>query len=323
MDIGLSAAQIRGAAQRLRGYVRQTPLLEVDGADFGLDGISLVFKQEYLQHAGSFKARGALTHLLTRRIPAAGVVAASGGNHGCAVAYAARRMGTGATIFVPGVCPPAKRELIAAYGATLRVVGDRYADALAASEQFQRDSGALAIHAFDQPETMLGQATVGFEFEHQAPALDAVLVAVGGGLIGGIAAWYRGRTRLIGVEPEAAPTLTRALAAGQPVEAPAGGVAADSLAPRQVGALMFPFAERYVDHVALVSDEAIADAQGALWRVLRIVAEPGGAAAFAALLSGRVAAQPGERIGVLLCGANTDAVRFPSLSPASSEDVIQ
>ena len=169
MDIGLSAAQIRGAAQRLRGYVRQTPLLEVDGADFGLDGISLVFKQEYLQHTGSFKARGAFTHLLTRTIPAAGVVAASGGNHGCAVAYAARRMGTGATIFVPGVCPPAKRELIAAYGATLRVVGDRYADALAASEQFQRDSGALAIHAFDQPETMLGQATVGFEFEHLIP----------------------------------------------------------------------------------------------------------------------------------------------------------
>ena len=321
MTIALTTVQIREAAQRLRGYVRQTPVLEVDGDDFGLPGVTLVLKQEYLQHAGSFKTRGALTHLLTREIPAAGVVAASGGNHGCAVAYAARRMGKQATIFVPGVCPPGKRELIASYGATLRVVGDRYADALAASEDFQRDSGALAIHAFDQPETMLGQATVGFEFEHQAPALDAVLVAVGGGgMIGGIAAWYQGRTRLIGVEPEAAPTLAHALAAGHPVEAPAGGVAADSLAPRQVGTLMFPFAQRYVDHVALVSDEAIVAAQQALWRGLRIVAEPGGAAAFAALLSGRVAVQPGQRIGVLLCGANTDAVHFPSLPIASAKD---
>ena len=207
--------------------------------------MQLVFKLEFLQHAGSFKVRGAFTHLLTRNVPTAGVVAASGGNHGLAVAFAAMRTGTPASIFVPGVCAPVKMAQIRACGALLHVVGERYADALAASQQWQRDSGALPIHAFDQPETLLGQATVALEFEQQAPGLDAVLVAVGGGgLIGGMAAWYRDRTALIAVEPEAAPTLAHAMAAGHPVDAPAGGVAADSLAPKQVGALMFPLAQR-------------------------------------------------------------------------------
>ena len=313
LDTILAPSNVRAAAERLRGHVRRTPIVEVDGADVGLPDVTLVFKLEYLQHAGSFKARGAFTHLLTRAVPPAGVVAASGGNHGAAVAFAAMHTGTPATIFVPSVCSPAKREQIGAYGATLRIEGERYADALAASQQWQRDSGALALHAYDQPETLLGQSTVALEFEQQAPGLDAVLVAVGGGgLIGGMAAWYRGRTRLIGVEPEAAPTLTHALAAGQPVDAPAGGVAADSLAPRQVGALMFPLAQAHVAATVLVSDDAIRQAQRTLWRVLRIVAEPGGAAAFAALESRAFAARPGERIGILLCGANTDAVRFTS-----------
>jgi threonine dehydratase len=312
-DDFLSVPRIRAAADRLHGRVRRTPIVEVEGTDFGLPGIELVFKLEYLQHAGSFKVRGAFTHLLTRDVPRAGVVAASGGNHGAAVAFAAMRAGTPATIFVPRVCSPAKLEQIQSYGATLRIEGERYADALAASQQWQRTSGAMAVHAFDQPETLLGQATVALEFEQQAPDLDAVLVAVGGGgLIGGMAAWYQGRTRLIGVEPEAAPTLTHALQAGHPVDAPAGGIAADSLAPRQVGTLMFPLAQRHLAGAVLVSDDAIRRAQQTLWTVLRVVVEPGGAAAFAALASEAFKVSAGERIGIVLCGANTDAVRFPA-----------
>jgi threonine dehydratase len=216
-----------------------------------------------------------------------------------------------ATIFVPEVASPAKMDQIREYGARLEVGGDRYADALEASEKWIARSGATAIHAYDQVETLQGQGPVGLEFEEQAPELDALLVAVGGGgLIGGIAGWYAGRIPLIGVEPELAPTLTRALEAGKPVDAPAGGIAADSLAPRQVGQLMFPIAQRYVTRTALVTDDAIRDAQRALWKTMRIVAEPGGAAALAALLSGQWKAKPGETIGILLCGANTTAVSF-------------
>lgn len=307
----LEPAAIRANAARIAPHIRRTPVLHVDGADFGLDGVKLVFKLEFLQHSGSFKARGAFTHLLSHHAGEAGVVAASGGNHGAAVAYAAQRLGVRATIFVPGVAAPAKLARIRGYGADLRVVGERYADALAASEAYVRDSGALPIHAYDQSETLLGQASVGLEFEEDAPDLDAVLVAVGGGgLIGGIAAWYQGRTRVIGVEPELAPTLNHALAAGQPVDAPAGGVAADSLAPRQVGQLMFPIMQRHGAGCVLVTDAAIVEAQRRLWEVLRVVVEPGGAAAFAALLSGAWRPQPGQRVGVLLCGANTDVVEF-------------
>lgn len=295
----------------IRPYIRRTPIVEVDGADFGLDGIALILKLELLQHSGSFKARGAFTNLLLREVPPAGVVAASGGNHGAAVAFAAMRLGKPARIFVPTVASPAKLERIRGYGADLVVTGDRYADALAASEAWAAQSGALPVHAYEQVETLLGQGTVGLEFEEQDPAVDSVLVAVGGGgLIGGIAAWYGGRTKVVGVEPALAPTLERALAAGRPVDAPAGGIAADSLAPRRVGELMFPIAQAYVSGVVLVSDEAIAAAQAALWKVLRVVAEPGGAAALAAVISGRYAACPGERVGVLVCGANTTAVSF-------------
>lgn len=307
----ITPARIEQTAERIRGYVRRTPVIEIDGGDFNLPGVQLVLKLEFLQHGGSFKARGAFTNVLTREVPAAGVVAASGGNHGVAVALAAKRTGKPAAIFVPSVCSPAKLAQIKHYGADVHIAGDRYADALAASEQWQRDTQAMPIHAFEQTETMLGQATTALEFEQQAPQLDAVLVAVGGGgLIGGMAAWYQGRTRLIGVEPEGAPTLTHALAAGHPVDAPTGSIAADSLAPRQVGAMMFPFAQRYIDSTVLVTDDAIREAQKTLWQTLRVVAEPGGAAAFAALQSGAYAVKPGARIGVLLCGANTDAVHF-------------
>ena len=302
---------VRAAAARIAPHIRRTPVIAVDGADFGLPEVRLVFKLEYLQHAGSFKARGAFNHMLTRAIPPVGVVAASGGNHGAAVAFAAMKTSHPATIFVPSVASPAKMEQIRGYGAHLEIAGERYADALAASETWAEKTGAVAIHAFDQIETLQGQATVGLEYEEQAPDLDALLVAVGGGgLIAGIAAWYAGRIPLIGVEPEAAPTLTRALEAGEPVDAPAGGIAADSLAPKRVGRLVFPLAQRYVTRTALVTDDAIREAQRTLWKALRIVAEPGGAAALAALTSGEWKAKPGERIGVLLCGANTTAVDF-------------
>ena len=268
-----------------------------------------MLKLEFLQHTGSFKPRGAFANLLTRSAPEAGVVAASGGNHGVAVAYAAMRLGIRATIFVPTVASPAKLERIRGYGAELVVGGERYADALTASEAFAAHTGALPVHAYDQPETLLGQGSVGLEIEADVPDIDTLLVAVGGGgLIGGIAAWYAGRIRIVAVEPELAPTLHDALAAGQPVDAPAGGIAADSLAPRRVGALMFPIAQRFVERAVLVSDEAIRDAQQRLWSALRIVAEPGGAAAVAALISGRYRPAPGERVAVLLCGANTDVL---------------
>ncbi len=306
----LQSAAIRAATERLAPHIRRTPILEADGADFGLPGVRLVFKLEFLQHAGSFKTRGAFNHLLTRTLPAVGVVAASGGNHGAAVAYTAMRRGVPATIFVPSVASPAKMEQIRGYGARLEVAGERYNDALLASERWVESSGAAAIHAYDQWETLQGQATVGLEFEEQAPQLEALLVAVGGGgLVGGIAAWYSGRVPVIGVEPEEAPTLTRALAAGAPVDAPAGGIAADSLAPKRVGALMFPIARRYVETV-LVADDAIRDAQKNLWRTLRVVAEPGGAAAVAALTSGAWKPRRGQSVGIVLCGANTNAVDF-------------
>ena len=292
-------------------YIRRTPTLEIDGGEVAADGVQVTLKLELHQHAGSFKTRGAFANLLLREAPAAGVAAASGGNHGAAVAYAAKTLGIPARIFVPRISSPAKLERIRGYGAELVIEGERYADALEACDRWIAATGALGVHAFDQEETLLGQGTLALELEAQAPALDTVLVAVGGGgLIGGIAGWYQGGVRVIGVEPESAPTLTRALEAGRPVDAEAGGIAADSLAPRRIGELVFPIARRHVDRVVLVTDDAIRDAQRALWRSVRIVAEPGGAAAFAALLSGRYRPAPGERVGVVVSGGNTVAVDF-------------
>ena len=311
MTTRIDRASIERTYGLITPYIRVTPVVETSGADFGLAAFPLTFKLELFQHAGSFKTRGAFTNLLTRAIPAAGVVAASGGNHGAAVAYAAMRLGVKARIFVPTVSSAAKISRIRAYGADLVVTGDRYADALAASQTWTAESGALPVHAFDQEETLLGQGTLALELTRQAPGLDTLLVSVGGGgLIGGIAAWCGGRPRVIGVEPEAAPTLTRALEAGKPVDAPAGGIAADSLAPRRVGELMFPIAQAHIVRVLLVSDAAIRQAQDALWATLRVVAEPGGAAAFAALLSGAYVPAPGERVGVVVSGGNTTAVDF-------------
>ena len=303
--------RIIGTYDVIRPYLRRTPVIETEAADWGLGSFIAIFKLELLQRAGSFKTRGAFANLLMRAVPAAGVVAASGGNHGVAVAYAAQRLGKPARIFVPSVASPAKIARIRECGAELSVSGERYADALAASERWAASTGALEVHAFDHPETLLGQGTLGLELEEQVASLDTLLVAVGGGgLLGGIAAWYEGRVRLIGVEPEAAPTLTRALAAGHPVEAEAGGIAADSLAPKKVGELMFPLAQRYAERVLLVSDEDIRAAQGRLWDTLRVVTEPGAAAPFAALLSRRYQPRAGERVGIVVSGGNTTAVNF-------------
>ena len=307
----INRAEIDRVHAVIAPHVRETPVVTAAAADFGLAGAPIAFKLELLQHAGSFKPRGAFANLLTRTVPKAGVVAASGGNHGVAVAHAARRLGVRARIFVPTIASPSKIARIRADGADLVIEGDRYADALAASEEWRERSGAMAIHAFDQVETLLGQATLGRELEAQVPALDAVVVAVGGGgLIGGVAAWYAGRTRIVGVEPEKAPTLTAALAAGAPVDAEAGGIAADSLAPRRVGTLTFPIARDHVQRVLLVREDEIRAAQRLLWDRLRIVAEPGGAAALAGVLSAGYDSRPGERIAVVICGGNTEAVDF-------------
>jgi threonine dehydratase len=303
----LSRERIQATERVIRPYIRRTPILEVDGAEFGLDSITIVFKLELFQHAGSFKPRGAFTNLLTRQVPPVGVVAASGGNHGVAVAFAAMKLGKPATIFVPSVASQSKLDRIRRYGAELVIAGDRYAESLEASEEWRTQSGALPIHAYEGTETLLGQGTLGLELEDQDPKLDSVLVAVGGGgLIGGVAAWYRNSVKVVAVEPAEAPTLNLALSAGRPVDSPAGGIAADSLAPRQVGRQMFPIAQEYVHSSLLVSDEEIVAAQRRLWEAVRIVAEPGGATAFAGLLSGQYKPERGERVGVIVCGGNTE-----------------
>jgi threonine dehydratase len=302
--VAIGRAEIRRVHEVVRPHLRRTPVVQVEAHALASGPVTL--KLEQLQRSGSFKARGAFANLLLRDVPEAGVIAASGGNHGVAVAYAAHELGIPAQIFVPTVSAPAKVERIRRLGADLVVIGDRYADALAAAEASAARSGALAVHAFDQPETILGQATLGLELAEQAPDLDTVLVPVGGGgLIAGIAAWFGDAVRVVGVEPTDAPTLTRARAAGAPVDAPTGSVAADALAPRRVGDLVFPITQAHVDDVVLVDDDAIVDAQRALWDELRLVAEPAGAVAMAALRSGAYRAEPGEHVAVVLSGANT------------------
>jgi threonine dehydratase len=303
--------RIASTEQIIRPHVRRTPVVQLAGEEVGLPGRALTLKLELLQHAGAFKTRGAFSNLLQRPVPAAGVVAASGGNHGVAVAYAAGRLGVPAKIFIPRISSPAKIDRIRGYGADLVVGGESYAEALAASEEWTRQNQALPIHAFDQEETIVGAGTVGLELEAQAPELDTVLVAVGGGgLLSGVASWYGKRVRLVAVEPVDAPTLRCALEAGRPVDAPVGGIAADSLAPRRIGERNFPILRDTVAEVALVTDDEIRAAQRRLWDLLRVVAEPGGAAPFAALLAGKVQTRPGERVGVLLSGGNTTAVDF-------------
>jgi threonine dehydratase len=305
-------SSIAAAAQRLAQRVRHTPVLQVDGADFSCRG-PVILKLEMLQHTGSFKPRGAFNRMLNATIPAAGVIAASGGNHGAAVAYAARALGVTAEIFVPDVTPPTKVDRIASYGARVIQGGEAYAEALAACHARRLETGALEVHAYDHADVVAGQGTVGREFELDAPGLTHVLVATGGGgLIGGIAAWYAGSAKIISVEPESCPTLFNALRAGEPVDSPVSGIAADSLGARRVGEVMFPIARDMVADALLVPDDAIIAAQRYLWDRARLIAEPGGATALAALLSGRFKPPADARVGVVVCGGNTDPGKIAS-----------
>jgi threonine dehydratase len=304
----ISRNDIAAAAARIEGYVRHTPFLRLTAQELGL-GYPVTLKLELLQHTGSFKPRGAFNRLRSTTLPAAGVIAASGGNHGAAVAYAARALGVRAEIFVPVVTPALKVARIAGYGAHVVQTGATYAEALAASRERQAVAGALEVHAYDHPDVLAGQGTVGREFERDAPELTHILVATGGGgLIGGIAAWYAGSVQVVSVEPDACPSLHDALRAGWPLDAPVGGLASDSLGARRVGGLMFPIAQAYVAAAVLVPDAAIAAAQQLLWDRLRLIAEPGGATALAALVCGGFSPPDDARIGVVVCGANTDPV---------------
>jgi threonine dehydratase len=294
---------VREAAARIEGHVRRTPVLELGT----IAGGSAVAKLEFHQHTGSFKPRGAFHKLLSSEVPPAGVIAASGGNFGAAVAYAAREAGVRAEVFVPTTSPEAKVARIRGYGAEVTIVEGYYAEAQAALADRQARTGALMMHPFDQPEVIAGQGTIGIELDEQLPALDSVVVAVGGGgLIAGIAAWFRRRVRVVGVEPTASATMTAALAAGEPVVAPVGGIAADSLGSARVGDHTFEIVRDQVDRVVLVEDDAIRAAQRWYWDVCRAVVEPGGAAALAALQAGAYVPEPGERVCVLASGANCD-----------------
>lgn len=307
-------SDIEAAAARIAPHLRRTPVMRMAGADLGL-AIPLILKLELLQATGSFKPRGAFNTMLSAaaagRLPAAGVVTASGGNHGAAVAYAARALGVRAEVFCPVATPAAKTDRIEGYGARLHRIGAAYDEARVASEARAAETGALIVHAYDQPEVLAGQGTVAMELAADAPEATHVLVATGGGgLIGGIAAWYADTpVRVVSVEPEGCPTLHTALREGRPVPCPVGGVAADSLGARQVGAHMFAVAKDHVAEAVLVADEAIRDAQRRIWDALRLVAEPGGAAALAALTSGAWVPPDGARVAVVLCGSNTDPAK--------------
>ncbi len=305
---------IEAAAQRIVGHARVTPVMRLGTGAFGSDA-DVSLKLECLQHAGSFKTRGAFNNLLSLDLPAAGVAAASGGNHGAAVAYAARARGVKATIFVPEISPPPKIEAIRRFGAEVVIGGAQYDDAQAACDRFVAETGALKIHPFAAKETIAGQGTLGREWQEQEPDLDTVLVAVGGGgLISGIAAWFAGsKVKVVGVEPAGSRALQAALEAGGPVQVDVASIAADSLGARNVGPLVHAVCKDTVDHVVLVPDSAIAEAQVTLWRDLRLAVEPGGAAALGALLCGAYRPTPGERLGVLVCGANVDLGKLAAL----------
>ena len=306
----------------IRQYIRYTPVVQVDGNDIAgpiasTEIAPVTIKLEQLQCSGSFKARGAFANLLSRKVPPSGVIAASGGNHGVAVAYAAAQLGIPAHVFVPTVSNPQKVDRIRQLGANLVVAGEHYSEALQLAEAFALRSDAMPIHAFDQRETIAGQGTIGVELAEQAPQVTTVLVPVGGGgLIAGIAALLGESVRMVGVEPTGAPTLTRARANGAPIDAPTGSIAADALAPQRFGDLTFRIAETYVKDVVLVDDEAILEAQQAIWQVLRLIIEPAAAVGIAALRSGAYRPEPRERVAIILTGANAAAKdAMPSYAP--------
>lgn len=301
-------SDIAAAGDRIATHVRRTPVLEVASGTFGVE-TPLSLKLELLQVTGSFKPRGAFNRMLTAGVGPGGVVAASGGNFGLAVGHAARELGHHAEIFVPSTSPAAKIDKVRATGAQVRVIEGYYDDASAAATSRRDEIDAIWMHPFDQPEVVAGQGTIGRELPEQVPDATTVLVAVGGGgLIGGIASWFAGSdVRVIGVEPETTRCLHASLEAGEPVDVPVSGRAADALGARRPGDIAFAVASAgHVERVVLVGDDAILDAQRALWNELRIFAEPGGAAALAAVMCGAYEPEPGERPVVLVCGANGD-----------------
>ena len=305
----ISRDDIEAAAQRIAPHVRRTPLWVLRSDELGLPGpgFEVWLKLEQLQRSGSFKARGMFNRLLANPIPAAGVIAASGGNAGIATATAAQALGVRSEIFVPTVISPAKRDKLEQLGARVVVTGAVYAEAFAACQQRQRESGALMTHAYDQAEVLAGAGTLAREIESQAGVPDALLVSVGGGgLAGGIAAWFAGRTRMVALEPERAPTLHAALAAGAPVDVEVSGIAADALGARRIGALAWEVAQRHPMSSLVLRDEDIVDAQRWLWQSLKLAVEPAAALPLAALRSGAWQAQAGQRICLVLCGANVD-----------------
>ncbi|MBW6400211.1 threonine/serine dehydratase [Roseomonas sp. HJA6] len=297
---------IRAAADRIAPHIRRTPVIRLSPAETGLEN-PLTLKLELLQVTGSFKPRGAFNRLLSADVPKAGVIAASGGNHGLAVAHAASVLGIKAEIFVPEITPEAKRARITDAGAQLVVGGANYNEARLASEARAAETGALMVHAYDQDEVLAGQGTVGMELEADAPDLTHIVVAAGGGgLYGGIASWYRGRAQMVIAEPEECPTLFMAGLVGQPVDVPSGGVAADSLGAKRVGDLAFNVMQEVGGRSVVLQDQVIRNAQRWLWDRVRLIAEPGGATALAAVLGEAWTPPKGARIGVVVCGANCD-----------------
>jgi threonine dehydratase len=297
-------AEIAEAARRIGGHVRTTPLAEIEPD-------RLWFKLEQLQHTGSFKVRGALNRVLaaaeTGGVPAAGVVAASGGNAGLAVAYAAARTGVPARVFVPRTAPEVKVRRIREYGADVVQIGEIYHEAYDAAAKSAAETGALFCHAFDQPEICAGQGTLGLEVLEQCGGVDTIVLAAGGGgLMAGVAAAVAGRARVVVAEPELAPTLHAALAAGRPVRVPVSGVAADSLGASKLGEIAFDVATRTGVRSVLIGEADIVAARRALWEEYRLLAEHGPATAAAALRTGAYRPEPGERVVVVLSGANTD-----------------
>jgi threonine dehydratase len=319
-DVPEAAATVPGrrdidaAAQRIAPWIRRTPVMAVDATDVGLDhDVPVWLKLELTQQSGSFKVRGALNRMLSADVPAAGVIAASGGNFGLAVAHAALRLGHPAEVFVPESSSAVKVARLRGYGASVNVGGAFYAEALEAAEQRAQQTGALWMHAFDQPAMVAGNGTVARELAGQVE-LDTVLVAVGGGgLLGGVGAWYAGDVRVVGVETELTASLTAALAAGSPVDAPVGGLAADALGARRVGDIGFAVATMYVEQVVLVDDDAVVRAQRRLWDQLRTAVEPAAAVGLAALAERAYRPAVGERVGVLLCGANLDPATLAAI----------
>ena len=302
----IERSQIEAAAARIKGHVRRTPVITLEPGDL-LPNHAVTLKLEHLQHTASFKARGAFNAMLSTDVPKAGVIAASGGNHGAAVAFAARALGHRAEIFVPSIVAPAKRARLESYGAAVTIAGEEFAEALEACIARQAETGAALFHAYDQAEIVTGQGTVGLEISQDAPQIDSLLVAVGGGgLIAGIASWYRGDVKVIAVEGEGTNALNAARKAGEPVNIAVSGKTADSLGARQIGGLGFEASQAFVADSVLVSDAMIAETQALLWEKLRIIGEPGGVAALAAVVGGVYRPARGEHVGILLCGANTD-----------------